>query len=98
MSEVNVYSGDDDELDWLLNNIQLVELEPGLDSGDDNNTCSSVNASQVPLFVTVRPPTEEPLSGMDLALDEGSSAEKCAWMEVYSNDQPCLHKTRTQAL
>ena len=28
MSKVNVYSNDKDELDRLLNNVQLVELEP----------------------------------------------------------------------
>ena len=74
MSEVNAYSSDHVKLDRLVNNVQLVEPEPDSDSSNDNN--SSVNASQVPLLVTVGPPTEEPLGRMGLALDEGSNRER----------------------
>ena len=71
MSEVNVFVSDDDELDQLhvLKNVQLVELEPDLDRGID----SSVNASQVSLFVTDGPPTDEPLSRTGLAPSEWSN-------------------------
>ena len=77
-----------DELDRLLNNIQLNEPDPDLDGGNINNY-SSVNASQVPLFLTVGPPTEEPVGGTSLApKDEG------ILREVHASDQPCLHKTK----
>ena len=56
MLEVNVHSSHNDKLDQLLNNLQLVEPETDSNGSNDNN--SSVNASQVPLFVTVRPPTK----------------------------------------
>ena len=84
MSEVNIYSNEDDELDRLLNSIQLVKLEPDLDRGNDNN--SSVHASQVPLFVAVGPPTEElhtVLGGTGFALDEGSNGERCTEGGLY---------------
>ena len=57
----------------VLKNVQLVEPEPDLDGGDDNST---VNASQVLLFRTVGPPTDELPSGTGLALDEGSNEER----------------------
>ena len=48
----------------------MVEAEPDSDRGNDS---SSVNASQVPLFLTVESPTNEPLSGTGMALDTGSN-------------------------
>ena len=73
MSEVNVYMSDNnDELDYmqLLKNVQLVKPEPDLDCGNDS---SSVNPSQVLLFRTVVPLTDELLIGTGLALNEGSN-------------------------
>ena len=72
---MNVYGSDDDELGRLLNNVQLVEPEPDSDGGNDNN--SSVNVSQVLLFMTGGPPTEEPLGGTGLTLNERSNGERC---------------------
>ena len=93
MSEVNS-SSDDDELDCLLNNVQLVEPEPNSDFCNDNNC--SVNASQVPLFLTVVPPTEEPLGGTSLALNEGSNGERRT--EGGICQRPALStQTRTRA-
>ena len=46
----------DDQLDQLLENVQLVE--PESDSGNVNNNTLH-DGSQVSLFKTVRPPTDE---------------------------------------
>ena len=48
----------------------MLEAESDSDRGNDS---SSVDASQVPLFVTVESPTNERLSGPGMALDEGSN-------------------------
>ena len=53
-------------MDWLLNNVQLVEPEADSDGGNNSN----VNASRVPLFVTVGPATDEPRSWTSLKLIE----------------------------
>ena len=76
MSEVNVFVSDHNELDQLhvLKDVQLVEPEPDLDGGNDSII---VNTFQVPLFMTVRSPTDELLSRTGLALNEGSSEIWC---------------------
>ena len=56
----------------VLKKVQLVE--PELDSDGGNNSISAT-ASQVLLFMTVIP-TDETLSGMGLAQDEGSNGER----------------------
>ena len=72
MSEVNMFVADDDndELDQLLEKVQLEEPDSNGGNSDDNN-------SQILLFAAVKSPTEEPLSGMSLALNEGSNGLRC---------------------
>ena len=96
MLEVNVHSSYNDKLDQLLNNLQLVEPETDSNGSNDNN--SSVNASQVPLFVTVRPPTEELLDGTGLALDEGSNIERCMEGGLYQRTALSTQNTDTRIL
>ena len=97
MLEVNVHSSYNDKLDQLLNNLQLVESET--DSNGSNNNNSSVNAPQVPLFVTVRPPTEELLGdGTGLALDKGSNIERCMEGGLYQRTALSTQNTDTRIL
>ena len=72
----------------------MLEAEPHSDRGNDS---SSVNASQVPFFVTVESPTNEPLSGTGMALDEGSNG---VWrMEGGDRcQQPGLSSTRMETI
>ena len=73
--ERTTYSDDDEELDHLLQNVKL--MGPG--SGDDDdggNEDHNVHCSQVPLFATVRSPTNLSLSETGLAPGEGSDGER----------------------
>ena len=55
-----------------MTNVQLVEPEPDSDGGSNSNlngsSNSNVKASRVPLFMTVRPATDDPRSGLGLEL------------------------------
>ena len=86
MSEVDriMYSDDNDQLDHLLNNVQLMEQNSDDDGG---NNKSNLHGSQVPLFTTVRSPTDVSHSEMDVAPGEGSNA-------IWRNGGgPCQRKT-----
>ena len=93
MSEVNVFmtDDDDDELDQLLEKVQLEEPDSNGGNSEDN---SNLILSQVQLFTAVGSPTEEPLSGTSLALDEGSNG---VWHpEGGSCQRPALSSTQTE--
>ena len=72
----------------------MVEAEPDSDRGSDS---SSVNASQVPLFVTVKSPTNEPLSGTGMGLDEGSTG---VWLTEGGDpcQRPLVSSTRMETI
>ena len=65
MGERTTYSDNDEELDHLLQNVKL--MEPDSDDDDGGNKDYNVHGSQVPLFATVRSPTDLPRSEMGLA-------------------------------
>ena len=90
MSEVDIYTSDDDELDQLFQKVQLEEPDSdgGIrDNSDDND--SNVVSTQVLFFAAVGSPTDEPLNGSSLALvDEESNGVQ--HLEVHASDHSCL--------
>ena len=67
-------SDDDQELDHLSQNVKL--MEPDSDDDDGGNEDYNVHGSQVPLFATVRSPTDLPRSETGLAPGEVSDVER----------------------
>ena len=66
----------EEELDQLLCNVRLYQRDPEEGGGNFNND-SNIDASQVPLFLTVGSLTDEPLNGTDLAtVNEDSNGER----------------------
>ena len=96
MSEVDIYTSDDDELDQLFRKVQLEEPDSdgsNSDNSDDND--SNVVSSQVLFFAAAGSPTDETLSGSSLALvDEGSNGVR--HLEEGPCQRPLLSSTQPE--
>ena len=91
IGEVRISFSDDDdeELDHLLQHVKLMGPDSGDDDDGGNEDCN-VHGSQVPLFATVRSPTDLSQCETCLAPGEGSNGE---WRH---GGGPCQRQARTQ--
>ena len=82
------YSDDDEEHDHLLQNVKLMEPDSGGDD-DGGNKVYNVHCSQVPLFATVRSPTNLLRSETGLPPGKGSDGERRNGGRPLPATSPC---------